>query len=123
MILFCAVKAGEGCVHRIKRLAKTRDYRHIYSAGSLYSTPLVKVYILPTHNAFTRLGVVVSRRVNTRATCRNKIRRVLKHWFKAYAPEALCSRHDIVIVVRKPADATRQTNTLLIKDLESLLNQ
>jgi ribonuclease P protein component len=96
----------------------------VYSAGSVVPTALLRLYLLP--NAVvgqTRLGVVASKRVNTKATARNAIKRATKHWIQKHLPEHLRDGYDIVVVVKQHMDITRSNTRLLYKHLETAVSK
>ena len=67
--------------------------------GSSVLVGLLKIYIVDNLLGCTRLGVVVGRRVSLKAVVRNRIKRVIRHWFSQRLPAAFRSSYDIVVVV------------------------
>jgi len=109
-------------VYRLKRISKTRDYRRAYTAGVKLSTELLKIYIVGSLLGRTRLGIVVGRRVSLKAVVRNRIKRVIRHWFSQYLPVALRNSYDIAVVVR-PGAARGDVSASLRIDLETVLKK
>jgi ribonuclease P protein component len=103
----------------VKRLVDTQDYQRAYTQGAHASTGLLKIYITDNALAYTRLGIVVGRRVSLKAVARNRIKRAIRHWFRRYLPPALCSRHDIIVVAR-PGNTRRLMSASLYADLEKI---
>ena len=108
--------------YRLKRISKTRDYRHAYTAGTKLSTQLLKMYIVGSLLGYTRLGIVVGRRVSLKAVVRNRIKRVIRHWFSQHLPAALRNSYDIAVVVR-PGAARGAVSASLHIDLETGLKK
>jgi ribonuclease P protein component len=107
----------------VKRLTKTSDYRRVYCKGSILSSPLLKLYLLRQGTSYARLGVVVSKRVSTKATVRNRIKRAIKQWFQQQAPAVLRSHYDIVVIAKKPVGTALYTSASLTLDLEGLISK
>ncbi|TRZ51207.1 MAG: ribonuclease P protein component [Dehalococcoidia bacterium] len=105
-----------------KRISKTRDYRHAYTAGTKLSAQSVTIYIVDSPGDYTRLGIVVGRRVSLKAVVRNRIKRVIRHWFGQHLPAALRSSYDIVVVVR-PGAARGRAPAPLYADLQTVLKK
>ena len=70
----------------------------------------------------TRLGIVVGRRVSLKAVVRNRIKRVIRHWFGQHLPAALRNSYDIAVVVR-PGAARGEACAYLHADLETALKK
>lgn len=100
-----------------ERLRQTREYQRVFQHGKKLVSPLFVVYIHPSPESFSRLGMAVSKRVG-KAVVRNRIKRLVRELFRRHKKrfESPC---DVVIVARQQAanasfaDFTRQFSILL----------
>jgi len=60
---------------REKRVSASRDFKRVYQKGSFFSASLFNVNYLANRLSFARLGVVINKKVEPKATKRNKIKR------------------------------------------------
>jgi ribonuclease P protein component len=107
----------------IKRLVNAREYMHVYAHGAACQAGLLKLYAVGTLMAYTRLGIVVSKHVDKRATARNRIKRIIRQWVSQQAPDTWRNHYDIVLKVQKGANITRQGERQLYLDLQALSRQ
>lgn len=61
-----------------KRLTSTRDYKRVYQKGLFFSVSLFNLNALPNKTSLTRVGVVVNKKVASKAVQRNQIKRRLR---------------------------------------------
>lgn len=85
---------------RSARVRARADYARVFDAARRTSDPLMSLHWLPGDGP-ARLGLAVSRKVDTRAVMRNRIKRQLREHFRRL-------RHrlpggDYVVVARAPA--------------------
>jgi ribonuclease P protein component len=87
---------------RIYRVTKEKEFQAVYRRGKFKSTALFSVHFLPNRYDFSRIGIVVSKKISKKATDRNLIKRRVREVMKDLQPTTL-SHYDIVIAVKKPA--------------------
>ncbi|MCZ6873662.1 MAG: ribonuclease P protein component [bacterium] len=100
-----------------ERLRRAREYQHVFQYGKKLVSPLFVVYILPSSESFSRLGMAVSKRVG-KAVVRNRVKRLIRELFRRHKNffKLPC---DVVFVARHRAaeaslgDYTRQFLMLL----------
>jgi len=59
------------------RLSKTRDIEAVAKKGQKLFTPILMLKFLPNKLDYSRVAVIVSKKVSNKAVVRNRIRRVL----------------------------------------------
>jgi ribonuclease P protein component len=59
------------------RLAKTKDIEAVAKKGQKLFTPILMLKFLPNKLDYSRVAVIVSKKVSNKAVIRNRIRRVL----------------------------------------------
>jgi ribonuclease P protein component len=87
---------------REKRLANPRDFKRVYQKGSFFSAGIFNAKYLPNKLDFTRIGIVVSKKISKKATERNKIKRLFREAFRALHQEVPTGL-DIVVNVNPNA--------------------
>jgi ribonuclease P protein component len=84
---------------RSARLRKERDHEHVRRTGRRASDQFLSVKALQTQNTRPRVAVVISKKVDKRATVRNRIRRQIlakiEQKYKKLKPGT-----DIVVIIR-----------------------
>lgn len=89
--------------HAFPRHARVRaraDYARVFEHARRTSDPLLSLHWL-AGDAPARLGLAVSRKVDTRAVVRNRIKRQLREHFRRLRPRL--PGGDYVVVARPPA--------------------
>ncbi len=80
------------------RIIKSDHFKQIFKSGrKIYSANFV-IYVLSNQLDFPRIGISVGRRVSTKATDRNKIKRLIREVFRTN--KNIFDKNDIVLVVK-----------------------
>lgn len=85
---------------RAARVRARRDYARVFDQARRTSDPLLSLHWLPGEGP-ARLGLAVSRKVDTRAVVRNRIKRQLREHFRRL--RSRLPGGDYVVVARAPA--------------------
>ncbi|GIX45813.1 MAG: hypothetical protein KatS3mg131_0024 [Candidatus Tectimicrobiota bacterium] len=102
-----------------ERLRRTRDFQRVLQQGVKLVTPLFVLYVLPSAEPRSRLGIAVSRRVG-KAVVRNRAKRLVREVFRRHK-SLLPWPCDVVVIVRQAAvqasyrDYVRQYQTALAR--------
>lgn len=96
------------------RLCKERDHELVRRAGRRSSDQFLTVKMLNSSNKYARIAVVVSKRVDKRATARNRIKRQIRAIIEEIYNK-LRFGVDMVVIVNPAA------RSLTRKDLENKL--
>ena len=108
---------GDQRLRSSERLRQRREFQRVFQHGKKFVSPLFVLYICPSSEPFSRLGMAVSKRVG-KAVVRNRIKRRIRELFRHHK---MCFKSpcDVIIVARQRAanasfvDFTRQFLTLL----------
>lgn len=84
-----------------ERLHCPRAYQRAFAQGEKLVGPLFVLYVLPTSESHSRLGLAVSKRLGN-AVVRNRIKRCLRETFRRHKA-SLRMPCDVVIVARQGA--------------------
>lgn len=86
-----------------RRVRSRRDFLAIYADGRKYYTRHFLVFALSGGQPLQRVGVSVSRKVGN-AVCRNRVKRILREFFRTFSMSF--PGYQFVVVVKKglPAD-------------------
>ncbi len=106
---------------RYPRSARVRarpEFDAVFAKGHRAATPMLALHYLPDDRA-ARIGFAVSRKVDTRAVIRNRIKRVLRDYFRRHRMTLAAGAY--VVVARPPA--ARATGPELIGAFEHTLRQ
>jgi ribonuclease P protein component len=85
---------------RVARVRARADYARVFDQARRTSDPMLSLHWLPGEGP-ARLGLAVSRKVDTRAVMRNRIKRQLREHFRRL--RAGLPGGDYVVVARAPA--------------------
>ena len=94
---------GDQRLQPAERLRCPRAYRRVFQQGKKLLSPLFVLYILPTSQPHSRLGLAVSKRIGS-AVVRNRVKRRLREVFRRH--KDLLNPHCDVVVVARSAAAT-----------------
>ncbi|NUS38209.1 MAG: ribonuclease P protein component [Lysobacter sp.] len=104
---------------RFPRTARVRsrgEYGRVFEQGRRHQHPLLSLHVLPDDRP-ARLGLAVSRKVDTRAVARNRIKRVLRDRFRRLREQLPQGAY---VLVARPA-AARAGSAELTQAFEQLL--
>lgn len=100
-----------------ERLRRSSEYQRVFQHGKKLVSPTFVLYVLPTSELCSRLGMAVSRQVG-KAVVRNRVKRRLRELFRRHKA-LLQPACDVVFVARRGAaeasleEFTRQFLVLL----------
>lgn len=103
---------------KARRLIEGRDYRLVFSCRQRIAGQFLVLNSAPNDGSFARLGLAVGKRNCRRAVDRNRVKRVIREWFRLRVNALPAS--DMVYSVRPRA--SQATNTELRADLEWMLS-
>jgi|GEM_PF-157972 ribonuclease P protein component len=115
----CSPRQGPGSPERLisvarfglpgsRRLRKRVQFDRVFDQKCSSSDRLFAVYASTANGDGPRLGLVVSRRVSTKAVVRNRIKRQVRELFRHTVPEL--NDLDVVVVARTAAAAADSLN-------------
>lgn len=85
-----------------KRLRDTRDFKRVYQKGSFFGSSLFSLNFLPNRRPVSRLGMVISKKVEPKAVKRNRLKRQFREAAaKLYAK--LPAGYDVVVNIKPKA--------------------
>jgi ribonuclease P protein component len=106
---------------RYPRSARVRarpEFDAIFAKGHRAATPVLALHFLPDDRP-ARIGFAVSRKVDTRAVIRNRIKRVIRDYFRRHRSAIATGAY--VVVARPPA--ARASGAELTAAFEQALRQ
>ena len=92
---------GDQRLRPVERLRCARSYQRAFEQGEKLVGSLFILYVLPTSEPHSRLGMAVSKRIGN-ALVRNRIKRCLRETFRRHKALLLASC-DLVCVARRGA--------------------
>ncbi len=85
---------------REHRLAKEKEFQEVFRRGRKLDLGFAAFYILTKKEGLSRFGVVVPKKVDKRATRRNRIKRIYREFFRLNKP-LFPKPVDMVVVVKE----------------------
>lgn len=85
-----------------KRISLEKDFKRAYQKGSFFATPLFHVNYLVNNLGFSRLGIVISKKIEPKSVKRNQIKRKFREASRQLY-DLLPKGYDFVINVKKSA--------------------
>ena len=92
---------GDQRLRPVERLRCPRAYQRVFEQGEKLVGSLFILYVLPTSEPYSRLGIAVSKRIGN-AVVRNHIKRCLRETFRRHKA-LLTPSCDVVCVARRSA--------------------
>lgn len=86
------------------RLRKRADYSLCYDSGRKYFTRHFIVFVRESDGETVRTGMAVSKKIG-KACMRNRIKRLLREFFRLHVTNRCCGR-DVVVIARKGISET-----------------
>jgi len=99
-----------------ERVLKPSAYKDIYKKGKWLSNQDLAINYKPSNTNISRLGITVSKKVSKRAVDRNRIKRVIREWFRSNKHSLI--KQDMVFTA-KPA-INKKTNQEISRSLDKL---
>jgi len=101
------------------RLRRREDFAKVYANGDRYRGKYLNLKILVDNNSeFTKIGIVVSKKVSKLAVSRNRFKRQLRAIFRQLLSQLKCGLQIVVTVV---ASENKPSYQQLWDDLKNLL--
>jgi ribonuclease P protein component len=111
--------SGQATLPRSARLLKPTEFNRVFETNAGSPDACFRVIARPSRQPETRLGIAVSKKVDKKATARNRIKRVVRESFRLWrarvSPED--GRSMDIVVLARPASATI-CNRQLYRSLE-----
>lgn len=85
-----------------KRLKNSRDFKRVYQKGSFFSVHLFSLNSLLNRSSFTRVGIVVNKKVAKKAVDRNRVKRQFREATRHFYG-VLPKGYDVIITIKAPA--------------------
>jgi ribonuclease P protein component len=83
------------------RLKEEKDFKRVYNKGRYTNGSYISIkYLYLNYNSATKIGVVVSKKINNKATVRNKIKRQINDVF-GYILDKIQKNVYIIVTVKK----------------------
>lgn len=101
------------------RLHLSRDFERTFRDGRRIQSHNLTVYIKNNNLGYSRLGIVVSKKVG-KSVVRNKIKRRIREIFRIYGRVLFKEGYDVIFVVKK--DAVRLTFHELLNEIVEMLS-
>jgi ribonuclease P protein component len=100
------------------RLLNKADYNTVFTKPVKVSNSLFLIIIHKTSNPYSRLGLVISKKVDKRAVQRNRIKRIVRESFRNRKFEISC---DYAVLAR--GKITSLNNTEIFESINQLWNK
>lgn len=106
-----------------KRLTKPGEFRQVFAVKKKFSRYGFTLYYGPNKQSSSRLGLIVSKRCARLAVQRNRIKRVLREWFRQQQTIKIDNKQYVDLVVITHKKITRLKNQEINLCLEKLWRQ
>ena len=93
---------GDQRLRPVERLRCPRAYQRVFEQGEKLVGSLFVLYVLPTSESYSRLGIAVSKRIGN-AVVRNRIKRYLREMFR---------RHKAFLLKKSDSKKRRPSSTI-----------
>jgi ribonuclease P protein component len=107
-------------LRKAERIRRRKEFLDIYRKGKRFETRNFTLIISINEAGGKRLGIAVGKRVVKKAIARNRIKRLLREYFRLNKGR-LPSSTDMVIIVRK--DVSSRSYGDIFPELEGLLRE
>ena len=98
------------------RLLNAHDFSQVFNGGSIHASAAAgTVLALPISNMHSRLGIIVAKKNVRLATDRNRIKRLVREYFRSHP---LSGPMSVIFMAKQGADAL--SNADVIGDLDRL---
>ncbi len=115
------VTANSTALPRSARLSKKKQFSRVFNSPIVSADAWFRVLARPNHVGLSRLGMAVSRKVDLRATGRNRLKRIVRESFRQYGDHRQTSVDvptcDYVVLPRR--EAASICNIRLSRSLEA----
>jgi len=108
--------SADDCFPPDARVLTSAEFERVFKHGRRTAAPQMALHVLAEVEGGARLGLVVSRKVDKRAVQRNRIKRVVREYFRRIRTRLQPGAH----VVLARADAAKADNAQLRQTLERL---
>lgn len=92
------------------RLTKKEDFERVSSKGNYFSFQNISLKTTLNDLPFSRIGFSIGKKISTKATDRNRIKRVLRKSFQKYLPKIVAGV-DIVVYFKKDNQSEELINS------------
>nr|WP_074202501.1 ribonuclease P protein component [Nitrosomonas cryotolerans] len=104
-----------------RRLHKAEEFSAVIRVKCTVSGDFLQVYAKPNNATFSRLGLIVAKRIERRAVRRNRVKRVLREAFRMTQQDSDVRKMDWVVRLRRPI--TRNDSFHLAIEVKLLMLQ
>ena len=94
---------GDYCFRPQERIRCSADFQRVKNAGKRAKTPHFGLNVIPNDLEYHRLGLIVRKQFWT-APKRNRIKRVVREWFRLNKSRISQPARDIVVIARPGAE-------------------
>lgn len=105
-------------VSSLTRLTNADDFSSVFVLKMRFNGVFLNIYHKPNQLQFNRFGLIVSKKINKKAVCRNYMKRVIRSIFRS---NETSKKFDIVIQVKK--HFTNNDFLTVTKDIHAFLDQ
>ena len=103
-----------------RRLRHAADFAAVFRFRHQASSQHIQIYAKPNDLPYSRIGLVVSKKVERGAVRRNKVKRVLRETFRTYQQDKALGM-DWVLRLRRPV--TEISTTQFMAEIKLLMHQ
>ena len=101
---------GDQRLRPVERLRYPPAYQRVFEQGEKLVGSLFVLYVLPTSEPYSRLGMAVSKRIGN-AVVRNRIKRYVRETFRRHKAFLLSSCDLVCVARREAANAPMEGNS------------
>ncbi|MFC1808351.1 ribonuclease P protein component [Candidatus Omnitrophota bacterium] len=106
------------------RLIKSGEFRHVYTTGKRIKGEVAWLYFVKSGQGHAaRLGISIGKRIIKKSIDRNRIKRIIKEWYRQNPRSSSLGGCDIVVVIKKQIETTPSASKRLRDELRYLTRQ
>lgn len=112
-----AVNISDERLRPFERMKLPREFRRVFRRGRRFGSPFLRIHFAPTNRSYSRLGLVVKRKLG-KAVTRNRLKRRLREVFRKHKYR-LQRPLDVVLVAERELRSYEEYREVFLRFIAS----